>query len=147
MFITIISNKSSRTAVVVRSKTNGDQLNNIGHEASSSFRNKNQEYLKDKLNELATYSKNKNITDLYRGINELKKNYHPKTYLVKKGNGDLFADSQSILNRPKNYYSKILCVHRVTYVSRRKSLQLTHQYHCLALLRLNLRTLLQGGKL
>jgi hypothetical protein len=27
------------------------------------------EYLKDKINELATNSKNKNIRDLYRGIN------------------------------------------------------------------------------
>jgi hypothetical protein len=29
-------------------------------------------YLKDKINELATNSKNKNIRDLYRGINEFK---------------------------------------------------------------------------
>jgi hypothetical protein len=102
MFITIVSNESSRTAVVVRSKTNVDQLNNIRHEACSPFRNKKQEYPKDKINELATYSKNKNITDLYRGINAFKKNYQPKTYLVKKENSELFADSQSILNRSKN---------------------------------------------
>jgi hypothetical protein len=33
---------------------------------------KKREYLKDRINELATNSKNKNISDLYRGINEFK---------------------------------------------------------------------------
>jgi hypothetical protein len=37
------------------------------------------EYLKDKINELAAHSKNKNIRDLYRDINELKKGYQPRT--------------------------------------------------------------------
>jgi prefoldin subunit 5 len=46
------------------------------------------EYLKDKINELATHSENKNIRDLYRGINELKKGYQPRTYLVKDEDGD-----------------------------------------------------------
>jgi hypothetical protein len=35
------------------------------------------EYVKDKSNEFATHSKNKNIGDLYRGMNELKKDYQP----------------------------------------------------------------------
>jgi uncharacterized protein YaaR (DUF327 family) len=47
---------------------NGDNLSNVRHEASICFRNKKKEYLKDKINELATNSKNKNIRDLYRGI-------------------------------------------------------------------------------
>jgi hypothetical protein len=51
------------------SEINGDNMNNVRHEASRYFRNKKRKYLKDKLNELATYSKNKNIKDLYRGIN------------------------------------------------------------------------------
>jgi hypothetical protein len=38
-----------------------DNLNNIRREASSHFMNKKKEYLKDKINELATNSKNKNI--------------------------------------------------------------------------------------
>jgi hypothetical protein len=33
------------------------------------------EHLKDKINELATNSKNKNIRDLYRGINEFNGGY------------------------------------------------------------------------
>jgi hypothetical protein len=38
------------------SEINGDNLNNVSHEASIYFRNKNREYLKDKINELATNS-------------------------------------------------------------------------------------------
>jgi hypothetical protein len=45
----------------------GDDLNNIIKlPASSNFRNKKRAYLKDKINELATNSKNKNIKDLCR---------------------------------------------------------------------------------
>jgi prefoldin subunit 5 len=33
------------------------------------------EYMKDRINELESNSKNKNIRDLYRGINECKKSY------------------------------------------------------------------------
>jgi hypothetical protein len=44
------------------SKINGDNLNNIGCEASRNLRNKKTEYLKDKSNKLATNSKNKNMT-------------------------------------------------------------------------------------
>jgi hypothetical protein len=51
------------------SKMNGNNLNNVRHEASRYFRNKRRECLKDKINELATNSKNKNIRDLYRGKN------------------------------------------------------------------------------
>jgi hypothetical protein len=43
---------------------NGVNLNN-----GRFFINKMREYLKNKINELATNSKNKNIRDLYRGIN------------------------------------------------------------------------------
>jgi hypothetical protein len=50
------------------SKINGDNLNNIKHEASRHFRNKKRKYLKGRTNELATISKNKSIRDLYRGI-------------------------------------------------------------------------------
>jgi hypothetical protein len=53
------------------------------HEANRHFRNKKREYLKDKINELATNIKNKNIRDLYRGINGLKRGYQPQNNLVK----------------------------------------------------------------
>jgi hypothetical protein len=51
-----------------QSEINGNNLNNVRLEASRHFRNKKREYLKCKLNELATNSKN--IRDLYRGIIE-----------------------------------------------------------------------------
>jgi hypothetical protein len=63
----------------------------------------------DKISELATNNKNKNIRDLYRGINEFMKGYQPRTNLVKDENGDLLADSYTILNRWKNYFSLIEC--------------------------------------
>jgi hypothetical protein len=87
---------------------NGDNMDNIRHEASRNFRIKKREYLKNKINELETNSKNKNIRDLCRGINELKKGYQPRTNTVKEENGDLLADSHSILNRWKNYFCRLL---------------------------------------
>jgi hypothetical protein len=50
------------------SEINGDILNNSRHEASR-HRSTKREYLKDKINELATNSKSTNIRVLYRGIN------------------------------------------------------------------------------
>jgi hypothetical protein len=44
-------------------------FNNVRHEASRHFRSKKREYLKDKMNELAMNSKNRNIRDLCTGIN------------------------------------------------------------------------------
>jgi chemotaxis methyl-accepting protein methylase len=48
---------------------NGDNQNNVRRQASRYFRNKKREYLKNRINVLATSSKNKNIRHLYRGIN------------------------------------------------------------------------------
>jgi hypothetical protein len=81
------------------SEINGDNLNNVRYEASRHFRNKKREYLEDKINELAMNSKNKNIRDLYRGINEFKWGYQPGNNLMKDGNSDLLADSHNALNR------------------------------------------------
>jgi Fe-S cluster assembly ATPase SufC len=72
---------------------NGDNLNNVIREASRHFRNKRKEYMKDKINEHATNSKNKNFRDLYRGINDFKRGYQPRNNLVKNENFDLLADS------------------------------------------------------
>jgi hypothetical protein len=68
------------------------------------FKSRKIKYLKDKINELAMNSKNKNLRDQYRGINECKRGYQPQSNLVKDENGDLLADSHSILNRWKNYF-------------------------------------------
>jgi hypothetical protein len=69
--------------------------------------------LKEKINELAINNKNKNIRDLYRGIHEFKRGYQSRNNLVKDENYDLLADSHSILNRWKNYFSQLLNVHNV----------------------------------
>jgi hypothetical protein len=55
------------------------------------------------IKELVMNSKNKNIRYLYRGINEFKRGYQPRSKLVKDEKGDLLADSHNILNRWKNY--------------------------------------------
>jgi hypothetical protein len=68
---------------------NEDNFNNIKREASRHFRNKKREYLKDKINELESTSKNKNIIDLYRVINVFKRGYQPRTKLLKDEKGDL----------------------------------------------------------
>jgi hypothetical protein len=78
---------------------NVDNLNNVRCEASRHFKNRKKEYLKDKINTLETKSRNKNIIDLYRGINEFNRGYQPRSNLVKDENGDLLADSNIILNR------------------------------------------------
>jgi hypothetical protein len=53
--------------------------------------------MKDKINDLATNSKNKNMRDLYKGIDEFKRGYQPRNNLVKDENGDLLADYHNIL--------------------------------------------------
>jgi hypothetical protein len=45
---------------------------------------KKRKYMKNKINELATNNKNKNIRDLYRGMNEFKGVYQPRSNLVKE---------------------------------------------------------------
>jgi hypothetical protein len=64
---------------------NGDNLNTVRREASRYFRNKKRERLNDKINKLATNSKNKNIRYLHRGIpvNEFKRGYQPRNNLSK----------------------------------------------------------------
>jgi hypothetical protein len=71
-------------------------LSNVSREAIRHFRNKKREYLKDKINELESISKNKNIRDLYSSINEFKKSYQPRTNLVKDEKGDLLTDPHKL---------------------------------------------------
>ncbi|KAJ4439290.1 hypothetical protein ANN_07411 [Periplaneta americana] len=89
-----------------------DYYFNERREASRTLRNKKRGYLKEKLNEVEANSKNKNIRDLYKGIKEFKNGYQPRVNVIKDENGDLLADSPSILNRWKNYFAQLLHVHR-----------------------------------
>jgi hypothetical protein len=72
------------------------------------FQELEREYLKDKVNELESNSKN-NIRDLYRGITEFKKNYQPRTNLVKDVRDKLLVDPHKIFNRWRNYLSATEC--------------------------------------
>ena len=81
-------------------------------------RNKKKAYLKAKIEEPETNSKIKNIRDLYRGIDDFKKGYQPRTNIVKDDKGDLVANSHSILARWRNYFSQLLNVHGVNGVRR-----------------------------
>jgi hypothetical protein len=69
--------------------------------------------LKDKINKLASSSKDKNIRDLYMGVNLFKSCYQPRTDLVKDERGDLLVHPHKILNRLKNYFCQLLDVHGV----------------------------------
>jgi hypothetical protein len=103
----IRSKETSETAVVTNSsEINGDNLNNARLEASRHFRNKKREYLKDKINELATNSNNTIVGDIDRETNELRRGYQPRNNLMKDDNGDLLADSNKNLNSGRTtFYS------------------------------------------
>ncbi|KAJ4445706.1 hypothetical protein ANN_12391 [Periplaneta americana] len=45
-------------------------------------------------------------------IKEFKNGYQPRVNVIKDENGDLLADSPSILNRWKNYFAQLLNLHR-----------------------------------
>ena len=72
--------------------------------------------MKGKIEELETNSKINNIRDLYRGINDVKKGYQPRTGIVKDEKGVLVADSNSVMARWRNYFFQILNVHGVSEV-------------------------------
>jgi hypothetical protein len=78
----------------------------LRRDVSRCFRSK-KEYLKSKINEHENNSKTKNMRDLYRGINDFKKGYQPKTNIVNNEKGNQVADSHSILARWRNYFSQL----------------------------------------
>jgi hypothetical protein len=58
-------------------------------------------------------NKNKNIRDLYRGINEFMKRYQPRVNIIKDENGNLLAEPHSVLNRCKHFFNQVLNVHGI----------------------------------
>jgi hypothetical protein len=48
-------------------------------------------------------SKINKVRDLYRGINDFRKGYQPRTIIVKNEKGDVVADSHSIMAKWRNY--------------------------------------------
>jgi hypothetical protein len=69
--------------------------------------------MKDKINELENNSKNKNIRDLYRGINEFKKGHQPRINIIKDENSNLLTDPQCVLKSWKNFFNQVLNVHEI----------------------------------
>jgi hypothetical protein len=55
--------------------------------------------MKAKIGDLETKSKIKNIRDMYRGINDFRKGYQPRTNIVKDETGYSITDSHTILAR------------------------------------------------
>jgi len=93
-------------------------LNNVRREVSRHFRNKNKEYFIAKIDEPETNSKIKNIKDLYRGMNDFKKGYQPRTNIVK--------DSDNTLSRWRDHFSQLFNVHGVSDAGRQKYTQEIH---------------------
>ena len=71
--------------------------------------------MKVKIEELETNSKINNVRGLYRGINDFKKGYQPRTTILKDEKGDLVADSHSIMARWRSFY-QLLNVHEFKVV-------------------------------
>ena len=76
--------------------------------------------MKARVNKLEEDSKNKNIREMYKGVNELKKGYRPRAYIIKKHNGTIVADTTSILNRWEQFFSNLLNVNQSTSHGGRK---------------------------
>jgi uncharacterized phage infection (PIP) family protein YhgE len=78
---------------------NGDNVQNLRCETSRTCWKKKRVHLKDKINELETNNKHKNIRDLYKGTNEFKKGYKPRINIIKDENDNLsvYADDVNLL--------------------------------------------------
>jgi hypothetical protein len=77
-------------------QSNVYNLNNIRCKGSKHFRNTTKTYLKTKTDDLETNRKMKNITDLYKRINNFKKGYQPRTNIVMDEVSDLVTGSHTI---------------------------------------------------
>jgi hypothetical protein len=83
---------------------------------------------------LALNSKNKNIRDLYGGINECEKGSQPKYNLVDDENGDLLPDTHNILNMFKNCFSHLLNICNIRDIKQKEvhlAEPLAHGPNCL----------------
>ena len=70
--------------------------------------------MKAKVNKLEENSKSKNIREMYKAINEFKKGYQPRAYVIKKHDGTILADATGILSRWEQFFSNVLNVNQST---------------------------------
>ena len=80
------------------------------------FRNRNKEYLKAKIDLLETNRKTKNIRDVYRDTNDFKKGFQPRTNIVRDEKGNFVTDSNSVSAKWKNLFIQIMNVNEVNSV-------------------------------
>jgi hypothetical protein len=62
------------------------------------------------MNVLETNNKTKSIRNLYRVINEFRKGYQLRINNIKDENGNLIADTYSVLNSWENFFNQFLNV-------------------------------------
>ena len=79
--------------------------------------------MKAKVNKLEENSKNKNIREMYKGINEFKKGYQSRAHVIKKHDGTIVADTTSILSRWEQFFSNLLNVNQVLTMKEVKYMQ------------------------
>jgi len=85
-------------------QSNIENLCNVRRETSRHTRNKRNEFLKAKVDELETNSQIKNIGDLYRGLRRVT----IITNIVTDEKGDLLTDTHSILPGWRNHFPQLL---------------------------------------
>jgi hypothetical protein len=89
--------------------SNVDNVNNVRHQASRHFRNKNKEYLKAKIDELEINSKKRTetcigATNILRMVTSLELTYNDEK-------GHLVTDFHSVLAVWRNHFSQLLQNH------------------------------------
>jgi hypothetical protein len=69
------------------------------------FRKNKRDYMKAKVNKLEENSKNRNIREMYKGDYTYKKVYQSRTYVIKKHDSTIIADTTSKLIRWEQFFS------------------------------------------
>ena len=112
-----LANKRKQTKLLWLQNPNNqtaEDFSNVRRDTCRMFRKKKRNYMKAKVNKLEENSKNKNIRELYKGINEFKKGYQPRAYVIKKHDGTIVADTTTILGRWEKLFSNLLNVNQST---------------------------------
>ena len=73
-----LANKRKQTKLLWLQSPNNqtaEDFSNVRRDTGGSFRKKKRNYMKAKVNKLEENSKNKNIQEMYKGVNEIKMGY------------------------------------------------------------------------
>jgi hypothetical protein len=80
-----------------------EDFTNVRRDTCRNSKKKKRDYMKTRVN-----SKNKNIRETYKGINEFKKGYQPRAYVIKKHGDTIVADTTDMLSRWEQFFSNLL---------------------------------------